>query len=85
MDSRERKLARAIAPGLVTYPPATATKRFARNMAFVAQLPEPGPDLTPKQRKYLLDVVVRFRRQINPLIVQLARQMQDEDARSTVA
>lgn len=86
MDSRERKLARAIAPGRVTYRVGIGTKRFARDMAFAAEQPEPGPDLTPRQRRYLLEVAIRYRRQLSPLVVQLAQQMLDQDlARDAIA
>lgn len=76
MTSRERKLARAI--DSVTFFPGTATKRFAIAMKFAAEVPEPGPELTEKQRKYLIDTAIRFRRQLNPLMVQMAEQMRAE-------
>jgi len=83
VDSHERKLARAIAPCRVTYCPGIGTKRFAREMAFAAEQPEPGPELTPRQRSYLLQVAVRYRRQLNPLMVQLAQQMLAQDLAAT--
>lgn len=86
MESRERKIARAIDPCRVTYCPGIGTKRFAREMAHAAAQAEPGPTLSARQRKYLLEVAVRYRRQLDPLIVLLARQMLAEDlARDTIA
>lgn len=83
MESCERKIARAIAPCRVTYCPGIGTKRFAREMAFAAELPEPGPELTLRQRRLLLEVAIRYRRQINPLVVQLAQQMLVKDMAAT--
>lgn len=77
MEDRERTIARAI--GSVTYCPGIGTKRFAREMAFAAERPD-APPLTPKQRKYLLEVAVRYRRQIASEVVELARAMQKEGA-----
>lgn len=73
MTDNERLFARAIAPGMVTYPPATGTKRFARDMARLAEL-SPAAVLTARQGLYLRRVVVRFRRQIPADIVALAQR-----------
>ena len=56
--------------------PGTAVKRFARDMAFQASH-EAGLErsLTEKQAKYLRDSVIRFRRQIPPEVVELARKV----------
>lgn len=71
MTDDERKLSRALAT--VTMCPGIGTKRFARDMA--AQQYSPERELTPKQRKYLIESVVRFRRQIDPRVVELARSL----------
>ena len=73
MTDNERMFARAIAPGMVTFPPGIHTKRFARDMAFVAEH-KPGCELSPKQALYLRQVVVRYRRQIPADIVAAARR-----------
>ena len=75
----EQILARAIAPGMVTYVPGTATKRFARDMAWLAEHNR-EQELTPKQRKYLFDTVHRYRRQIQPAIVAAAAAQISKDA-----
>jgi hypothetical protein len=49
----------------VSFPPATAHKRFALNIQGVTHL-------TDKQRAFLWRVVHRFRRQISPAIVSIA-------------
>ncbi len=57
----------AIAPGCVTYLPGIGTKRFARQIQGVTEL-------TDGQRKYLWQVVWRFRRQIaDPRLVRIAK------------
>lgn len=68
----EKMLARAIAQ--VTYCPGIGTKRFAREMADRAQH-APLVPLTPKQSKYLCDVAIRYRRQVAPDVVEVARRM----------
>lgn len=55
-----------------TFVPGTATKRFAKDMAGLAEH-SPEKELTPKQAKYLYDAVHRFRRQIPPSIVAKAQ------------
>ena len=54
-----------------TFVSGTGTKRFSRDMASRAQLPEP-PALTDKQAEYLRTAVIRFRRQISSDVVELA-------------
>jgi len=71
----ERTIARAIAQ--VTYCPGIGTKRFARDMANLAEH-KPEHELTPPQRKYLFEVAVRFRRQVPRATVVLARQLLEE-------
>jgi len=74
MTDDERKLAVALAG--VTFVPGIPTKRFARNLAGWAtdrHLAE--KDLTRKQRKYLCESVVRFRRQIPADVVAIARTL----------
>lgn len=70
MTEDEKQMALALAA--CTFVPGIGTKRFARNMAFAAGQPDPQP-LTDGQRKYLCTAVIRFRRQIDPAIVALAR------------
>lgn len=77
MTHDEITVARAIAPSRVTYAPGIGTKRFARDMQFLADH-SPERELTPKQHKYLVDVAVRFRRQIPREVVALARRRQAE-------
>ncbi len=73
MTDSDRMFARAIAPGMVTYPPGIPTKRFARDMAELERF-KPDHPLTPKQALYLRQVVVRYRRQVAADIVDLARR-----------
>lgn len=73
MTDNERMFARAIAPSVVVYVPGIGTKRFARDMATLERL-SPAAVLSPKQARYLRQVVVRFRRQIPADIVELARR-----------
>ena len=77
MTSDEKMLAIALS-GCV-FVPGTATKRFARNMGFGASQDE-SPELTKKQRAYLVTAVIRYRRQIEPFIVALAREMLKADS-----
>ncbi len=77
MTDAERMLARAIAPTLVTYCPGSRIKRFATDMAGFEKY-HPEKTLTPGQVKYLCQVAVRYRRQVAPDIVELARSMLDE-------
>ena len=72
MNDDEKTLAFALAQ--CVFVPGVATKRFARNMAFQAN-DHPAKELTPKQRKYLCEAVVKFRRQIPASAVSLARTM----------
>lgn len=74
MTDSERLIARAIATGLVTYPPGIGTKRFAREMAFMAEHSPLNP-LTPKQSAYLCKVAIRYRRQVARDVVEVARRM----------
>lgn len=53
----ERRAIAAIAPSRVTYPPATAVKRFAGDVQHATAM-------TERQRAYLWFVAHRFRRQI---------------------
>lgn len=70
MTADERKMALAISPMLVTYIPGIGTKRFARDIADLAELPDAA--ITEAQAVYLRQVVHRFRRQIPSAIVSLA-------------
>jgi hypothetical protein len=51
--------------------PGTGTKRFARDMAILADR-HPEAQLTPKQREYLRTAVIRFAKQIDASVVALA-------------
>jgi hypothetical protein len=55
-----------------TFCPGIGTKRFARDMAFFANN-SPERELTAKQYKYLCEAVIKFRRQIRPGLVVIAR------------
>jgi hypothetical protein len=55
---------------------------FARDMAFRAELDDADP-LTPRQAEYLRNAVIRFRRQIDPKIVDLADLKNRKTARNT--
>ncbi len=70
MTDAEKIMARALAG--CSFVPGTATKRFARDMAFRAEHSADQP-LTPKQADYLRTAVIRFRRQICPTVVALAK------------
>jgi hypothetical protein len=75
MTADEKTL--AIALSKCTFVPGVPIKRFARDMAERAHWPS-GPDtvpLTPKQRKYLCEAVLKFRRQIPREVVGLAGSM----------
>jgi len=56
----------------VTFMPGTPTKRFAKDMAHCAEH-QPERELTPKQAEYLRTAVIRFRRQIDAGVVDIAR------------
>lgn len=58
----EKRAIKAICTTRVRYPPATATKRFARDI-------QGATELTDAQRRYLWKIVYRFRRQIPNAIV----------------
>ena len=70
MTDSERQMARDL--NRCTFVPGIGTKRFARNMAAVADRPD-APALTEKQAKYLREAVIRYRRQIPAGTVALAR------------
>lgn len=74
MTPNERMLARAL--NQCTFCPGIGTKRFARDMAWLEQH-NPEKELTPAQTKYLVTATVRYRRQIPPDIVAVARGMQE--------
>lgn len=58
----------------VVFCPGSGTKRFARDMAQLAEH-QPERELTPKQAEYLRTAVIRFRRQIPAAVVDLARSV----------
>lgn len=61
MSDEEREAATALSK--CTFVPGTPPKRFARDMASAARH-KPDLELTDGQRKYLFDLLHRFRRQI---------------------
>lgn len=69
MTESERTIAAAL--NRCTFCPGIGTKRFAREMAYTADH-SPNFELTPNQRKYLLEAAVKFRRQIPADVVALA-------------
>ena len=77
MTENEKTLARALAACCSM--PGIGTKRFAKDMAARAALPD-APALTPAQRRYLLTATVRYRRQIAPGMVTLAERELEADA-----
>ena len=70
MTPDERVMARAISPMNVTYLPGIGTKRFAREMAALAEHEDAA--ITEAQAVYLRQVVHRFRRQVPSAVVSLA-------------
>jgi len=77
VTENEKTLARALER--CTFFPGIATKRFAKDMAARAALPD-APALTPAQRRYLLTAIVRYRRQVEPGVVALAERELQADA-----
>ena len=71
MTENQKTIARALAA--CTFFPGSGTKRFASDMALRALQLSPAP-LTPKQHHYLCTAAMRYRRQINAAVVQLAEQ-----------
>ena len=66
MTDLERRAARAMSPGRITYPVASPPKRFARSIAAQAEGGMSGePRITDKQAALLWAIVWRFRRQVN--------------------
>ena len=70
----EEQIAMARALCAASFCPGTCTKRFARNMGLMAAN-QPDRELTPKQAEYLRTAVIRFRRQIPPEVVEIARNL----------
>ena len=64
------EIALALALGRCSYPPATANKRFAGNMAFLAKN-SPGKELSERQRHYMQQMAWRYRRQLPAHLVPL--------------
>lgn len=77
MTENEKTLARALAA--CCFMPGIGTKRFAKDMAARAALPD-AQALTPAQRHYLLTATVRYRRQIAGDVVALAERELVADA-----
>lgn len=74
MTGAEQRMALAL--GQCTFPPATAQKRFARDIAAQASADE--PKITDKQRAYLHLMVHRYRRQIPTEILEM--RLDDSEA-----
>jgi hypothetical protein len=72
MSDDERRMARALAA--CTFVPGIGTKRFARQMAHMAESTE--AQITDPQAEYLRSAVRRFRRQIPAEVVALAGEAQ---------
>lgn len=70
MTEDEKTMARALSK--CTFVPGILVKRFARNLAFMAEQAQPKP-LTPLQAEFLRSAVVRYRRQIPDDVVALAK------------
>ena len=71
MTADEAQLAYALARCKMV--PGSYNKRFSRDLAGMAHQ---GKDLTDPQRRNLLKLVIRYRRQIPADLVELAKQMQ---------
>lgn len=76
MTEHQRELALALSR--VTYPPGSCSKRFAGDMAALAGNPGSTARLTARQHRYLVDLAVRFRRQLLSSIVLLAERLKKE-------
>lgn len=61
MTDSDKRLATLLSPSRVTYLPASADKRFARQMADTAKREQAR--ITPRQREYLYQLARRYRRQ----------------------
>ena len=75
MTDEEKRLALAL--DQCTFVPGIGTKRFAKDMAGIARGWAPY-SLTPSQHKYLIESVIKFRRQIPADIVAVALRLQKE-------
>ena len=81
MTEHEKAMAKALAG--CTFVPGTGTKRFARDMALRAEH-KPNSELTFGQATYLASAVVRFRRQIDPAVVEIARRYCETSQTKTI-
>lgn len=63
--------------GSVTFIPGIGAKRLAKNMADMAAR-NPGYELTERQRAAVLDIAIKFRRQLPADVVALARRLKGE-------
>lgn len=63
MTDDERRMARALTPGHVSYVPGSADKRFAYTLAAIAQGTDPM--ITVRQAAHLRRLVWRYRRQLS--------------------
>lgn len=77
MTADEINICRAF--NCVTFPIGTNAKRLALNMADQAEM-RPEAKLTPRQRAAILEIAIRFRRQIPGEIVELAKKLKAEAA-----
>lgn len=76
MTEPQRELALALAR--VTFYPGSSMKRFAADMAARAANPGGTQRLTPRQHAYLIDLALKFRRQLPCSVVLMAEQMKGE-------
>jgi hypothetical protein len=70
----EHEIALAKALGCCSFPPATSQKRFARNMAFLAEH-DPRREISQRQRHYLELMAWRYRRQLPRDLVPLNKPL----------
>lgn len=74
---RPREVEIATALGGCSYPPATAQKRFARQMAEHAAA-MPDTPISDRQARYLCIMAWRYRRQVGAKIVEAALDLAEE-------
>lgn len=77
MTPEQQTLAKAL--NRCTFMPGTGTKRFASDMAHLAEQ-DSSREITPRQAEYLRTAVIRFRRQIPRDVVELAQKMGEKEA-----
>lgn len=73
MTEDQKTMARALVR--CTFVPGIGTKRFAQDMAHLADY-SPEREITPRQAEYLRTAVIRFHRQIPQEVVDLAKSLE---------